>query len=282
MVVDIRRDVFVLAQSAGVEAIVTTAVGRDSTLAVARWSVGATATALSPTSTFMVVDLAPVGFDDAIAAVRVARSRNPKTVVIGLATLSETLPILMRFAEDVGISDVILLDVEDAIQLIRAHLVDSSKRGARASALRLIQRVTPLPTRSICETVIGNAETCLSVSDVGQVVGRSRWTLDRELSGIGLTASEFIDWCRIILGAALLERSSWPVQRVASSVGFKDVRSFRNAARRLLRCLPENLRQPSSAERAARIFAERLDEARIQPRLSKMRNVPWLLDRKPA
>lgn len=189
MVVDTRRDVFVLAQSAGIEAIVTTAVGRDSILSVARWSVGTTATSLIQASAFMVVDLAPIGFDDAIAAVRVARSRNPKAVVIGLASLSEALPTLMHFAENVGISDVILLDVEDAIQLIRAHLVDSSKRGARASALRLIQRVTPQSTRSICETVIGNAETCLSVSDVGQVVGRSRWTLDRELSSIGLSTS---------------------------------------------------------------------------------------------
>lgn len=231
---------------------------------------------LSPSWNAVIVDLAPGCLPGAIAVVRAARSRRPCSLVLGAATITRELDSVLKLATSAGVTDTVLVDVEDAVSLIRAHLRTDSGNGARASAIRCIGRTVPAEHYAVACAVIDNAAVCTSVDCLARVVASSRWALDRTFARCALTASEFMDYCRIVLAAAFIEYSGWTVDRIGKAVGFRDPRAFRGACVRLTGRLPSELKAGGATEDAGRAVASFLAVRAGRPRVVKERAVPWL------
>lgn len=271
-----EQETLVFAQSPGIEALVTEAAAPLGSVTSMRWEQSAQALTRSSRWKSVVVDLSPAGIADAIAIARAARSRRPRSVILGVATVTAELLSVMHSAASAGLTDVVLVDVEDAVTLVRAHLRDASTRGAYAAAMRCICRAMPHEQYKLACVVLQEAAACTSVERLADRVGASRWTLDRRLSRVGITASEFVDCCRTILAAALLEHSEWTVHRVALEVGFSDVRAFRGSTMRLAGRLPAELKYVGATEQTGRAVASHLAACAARPRMARQRAVPWL------
>jgi AraC-like DNA-binding protein len=99
--------------------------------------------------------------------------------------------------------------------------------------------------------------------------------LDRQFGPFGLTASEFVDDCRVILAAALLEHSDWTVDRAAQEAGCK-VRALRSVMKERVGCQLRDLKAAGSTERAGRAIASHIVACAAHPRIEKARPKPWL------
>jgi AraC-like DNA-binding protein len=181
---------------------------------------------------------------------------------------------VLSVATAAGFSDVVLMDAGEVETLVRAHLRDDSKRGAYAAAIRCVGRAMPRQHHALACDAIHEASACTSVELLGNRVGSSRWKLDRKLGPIGITASDFVDCCRLVLGGALLEHTDWPVHRVAAEVGY-DVRAFRDKTKEIIGCLPSELKGAGATERTGRAVAAKFGICAAHPRIAKERDLPW-------
>ena len=271
------RETLLLTQSVGIQTLVTESTATFGKVTSVPLEDGAQAISRSSNSWAIVVDLAPDGLADAFAIVRAIRSRRPRAVILGVATLANDLESLLRVTATIGFSDVVLVDVGEVETLVRAHLRDESKQGAYAAAIRCVCRAMPPQQHELARVAIEEASVCTSVERFGAFVGSSRWRLDRKLGRFGITASEFVDCCRVVLGGALLEYSHWPIDRVAEEVGYGDVRAFRGATTKLVGCRPSELKAAGATERIGRAVASRLIACAAHPRVVKDRPLPWQL-----
>lgn len=80
------------------------------------------------------------------------------------------------------------------------------------------------------------------VDNVAESLGMSRRTLQRQLSGEGLTFSEVLARTRVSRAAAWLENSDKPIVEIAFDLGYRDSSNFTRAFRRVAGVPPQAFR----------------------------------------
>jgi len=270
------RETLLLTQSSSIESLVTASTATFGAVTSMRLDHATDALWRSSASWAVVIDLAPAGLEEALVVARAIRKRKARSLILGVATLANDLESIHRVTTAAGFSDVVLVEVGEVESLMGAHLRDDSRGGAYAAALRCARRSVPPQQQALARAAIEEVSSCSSVECFGERVGSSRWKLDRTLGAAGISASDFLDCCRIVLATAFLEHSGWTVKRAANAVGYGDIRAFREATTILVGCLPSDLKATGSTERTGRAVASHLVACAAHPRVQKPRDLPWL------
>lgn len=263
----VAREILILAQSAAVEALVREAAASLGPVTSLDLSESPAFLASTSAPSLIVIDLAPARFDEAVAVIRLVRNRQPDALLVAVAA-RRTAPVAFIHPDvQSQLTDVVLLGEEEVVDLIRAHLRDESRTGAHAAALRAVYRVVPRKCRPLARAVIVEDPSCPNLDGAAACLRETRFSIHRAVTReLGMTMCEFVDWCRVVLGAALLEYAEWTVTRAAERSGFRDVRAFRNVVERMIGCLPGALWKRGSTRLAAAAMARDLARRAAAPR----------------
>ncbi len=188
--------------------------------------------------------------------VRAARTRLPGASIVALGTLIEARNGFLGLAVTAGLHDLVLIEHDDAPLLIRAHLLDETRCGARADALRSANATLPQPLAPFATALILYSATLRTHNDLAQHVGVSRATLHRHVARhFSPPLSHFDGWCRLLLAAAILERSPFTLARTARALGMRDVRTLSRVSGLLMNAPTATLREPGALAGCVRILA---------------------------
>ncbi len=132
-----------------------------------------------------------------------------------------------------GVHDIVLRGVDDGALALRDAVVGASHSTA---ANRVIGALRPLIDPSILpllEHCLAFGRRPIGVAAAAQALGVHRKTLVNLCARAKLPPpAMLIGWCRLFLVAALLERKSYTVERIANELEYPSSTALRNAIRR--------------------------------------------------
>ena len=132
-----------------------------------------------------------------------------------------------------GVHDIVLRGVDDGALALRDAVVGASHSTAAnrvISALRPLTHPSILPLLEHCLTF---GRRPISVAAAAQALGVHRKTLVNLCARAKLPPpAMLVGWCRLFLAAALLERKSYTVERIAHELEYASSTALRNAIRR--------------------------------------------------
>ena len=165
-----------------------------------------------------------------------------------------------------GVHELVLRGVDDDALALRDALVGASHSTA---ANRVITTVRPLVDASILPLL----EHCLSfgrrpitVAGAAGALGVHRKTLVNQCARSKLPPPAILlGWCRLFLVAALLERRSYTVERIAHELEYPSSTALRNAIRRYVGVTATEVRDHGGLHFVLDRFARQLEEWRSTP-----------------
>ena len=102
----------------------------------------------------------------------------------------------------------------------------------------------------------------MTVAAVAQALGVHRKTLVNQCSRAKLPPpATVLGWCRLFLAAALLERKSYAIERIALELDYPSSTALRNTFRRYVGATATEVRAQGGLEFVLDCFARRLEEA---------------------
>jgi AraC-like DNA-binding protein len=205
----------------------------------------------------MLIDLDAVSTERWRVAAEIALLAAPGAAIIGLATLTATSASCAAEFLRASSMDLIFIDRDPVADLVRAHALDATRRGACADALRALRRALPANVAPLYTALVHHAVDISNRDDLARHAGMARTRLT-ELARVyaGMSLGELDRWIRLTLAAALIERRAFTVVHVARLIGFGDVRSLRSAAYDLLGVTPTTFSATGACLLCARALAE--------------------------
>lgn len=187
------------------------------------------------------------------------RERHPSLPVVGIARpLQAELREILQAAR-AGISDVIVVGVSDAREVVRHVLAPADSGRAAEAVLSEIMILAPGGSWSILEYCVRHAKLGFSAKQLGAAMAISRSTLGRRMTRAGLPApGTLLVWMRLLMASHLLEDGSRTVAVVAREVGFASEIVFRRSLKRLTGLRPSELRRPGAAHGMVTRFGREL------------------------
>jgi AraC-like DNA-binding protein len=160
-----------------------------------------------------------------------------------------------------GVHDIVLRGVDDGALALRDALISASHSTA---ASRVIAALTPmvhpsvLPFLEHCLTV---GRKAITVADAAAALGVHRKTLVNQCARSQLPPPAIVlGWCRLFLVAALLERRSYTVERIANELDYASSTALRNTIRRYVGATASEVRERGGLRFVLECFENRLKE----------------------
>ena len=165
-----------------------------------------------------------------------------------------------------GVHDIVLRGVDDGALALRDAVVGASHSTA---ANRVICALRPL----IDPSMLPFLEHCLtfgrrpiSVAAAAQALGVHRKTLVNLCARAKLPPpAMLVGWCRLFLAAALLERKSYTVERIANELEYPSSTALRNAIRRYVGVTATDVRDRGGLQFVLDHFTRQIETWRLGP-----------------
>lgn len=182
--------------------------------------------------------------ESTLSAVRLIRDSFPTVPVALYCAVSPSASRdLLDFAR-AGVTDLILKDVDDSKQGLRATVASAADRCSATAITTELAPLVPPTIVPIIRFCLENGRRALTVEEVADGLNVHRKTLVHRLSSAGLpTPSAIIAWCRLLVSARLLEDPGRTTEQVALLLDFPSGNSMRNMVRRYLGLRAGEVRQ---------------------------------------
>ena len=165
-----------------------------------------------------------------------------------------------------GVHDIVLRGVDDGALALRDAVVGASHSTA---ANRVISALRPLVHPSILpllEHCLSFGRRAIRVAAAAQALGVHRKTLVNLCARAKLPPpAMLVGWCRLFLVAALLERKSYTVERIANELDYASSTALRNAIRRYVGVTATEVRERGGLQFVLDHFARRLEDWQLGP-----------------
>ena len=181
-----------------------------------------------------------------------------------------------------GAHDIVLRGVDDGALALRDAVVGASHSTAANRviiALRPLVHPSVLPLLEHCLTF---GRSAISVMAAAQALGVHRKTLVNLCARSKLPPpAMLVGWCRLFLVAALLERKSYTVERIAHELEYPSSTALRNAIRRYVGVTATEIRERGGLQFVLDHFARQIEHWRSEPpdRGRRPRRRPTLSER---
>ncbi|HKN67830.1 MAG TPA: helix-turn-helix domain-containing protein [Gemmatimonadaceae bacterium] len=163
-----------------------------------------------------------------------------------------------------GVHDIVLRGVDDGALALRDAVVGASHSTA---AHRVIVALRPLVDPSILpllEHCLTFGRHAITVTDAALALGVHRKTLVNLCARAKLPPpAMLVGWCRLFLVAALLERKSYTVERIAHELDYASSTALRNAIRRYVGVTATEVRERGGLRFVLDHFARRMEQWRV-------------------
>lgn len=171
-----------------------------------------------------------------------------------------------------GVSEIILIGVEDTLQGIRRTLRQAQGRYVK----ELLRRVLPAPLAGRARMILMAAAEAISAGghapDLARALSISTKTLARWCERSYLPPPRrLLAWIRILLASELLDGAGRTVSAVARACGYTSDTALRRALLDFLGKGPTELREAGAFEVASRAFLAELHDLREKGRERKRR-----------
>jgi AraC-like DNA-binding protein len=165
-----------------------------------------------------------------------------------------------------GVHDIVLRGVDDGALALRDAMVGASHSTA---ANRVLSALRPLVDSSILpllEHGLAFGRRAMTVADAATALGVHRKTLVNLCARSKLPPpAMLVGWCRLFLVAALLERKSYTVERIAHELEYPSSTALRNAIRRYVGVTATEVRDRGGLQFVLDRFASQIEEWRLGP-----------------
>src|SRR5690242_603311 len=159
-----------------------------------------------------------------------------------------------------GVHDIVLRGVDDDALALRAAVVGASHSTA---ANRVMLALRPLIDPSILpllEHCLTSGRRAINVAAIAQALGVHRKTLVNLCARSKLPPpAMMVGWCRLFLVAALLERKSYTVERIAHELEYASSTALRNAIRRYVAVTATEVRDRGGLQFVLDRFVQQLE-----------------------
>ncbi|MDB4912437.1 MAG: Helix-turn-helix, AraC protein [Gemmatimonadetes bacterium] len=183
--------------------------------------------------------------------------RMPAVAMIGYVHDDSTSADILALANS-GIDELIQEGIDDTTLTLRTAYSGSIEGCAARAVRNAITELVPPPLRLLMDYCLQYPREDLSVEGLARAMGCDRKTLQNYSTRAHMPApSELVMWSRVLLAAAILESTGYPVDRVALQLDFASPSSFRNACRRYTGQRPSTWRQ-QGVKRVVERFADAL------------------------
>jgi AraC-like DNA-binding protein len=163
-----------------------------------------------------------------------------------------------------GVHDIVLRGVDDGALALRDAVVGASHSTA---ANRVIVALRPLVDPSILPLLahcLTFGRRAIRVAAAAQALGVHRKTLVNLCARAKLPPPAMVaGWCRLFLVAALLERKSYTVERIAHELDYASSTALRNAIRRYVGVTATEVRDRGGLQFVLDRFAQRIEQWRL-------------------
>jgi len=165
-----------------------------------------------------------------------------------------------------GVHDIVLRGVDDGALALRDAVVGASHSTAAnrvISALRPLVDASILPLLEHCLTF---GRRAITVAGAATALGVHRKTLVNLCARAKLPPpAMLVGWCRLFLVAALLERKSYTVERIAHELDYPSSTALRNAVRRYAGVTATQVRDRGGLQFVLDHFARQIEIWRMGP-----------------
>ncbi len=165
-----------------------------------------------------------------------------------------------------GVHDIVLRGVDDGALALRDAVVGASHSTA---ASRVISALRPLVDASILPLLrhsLTFRRRAITVAGAAAALGVHRKTLVNLCARSKLPPPAIlVGWCRLFLVAALLERKSYTVERIAHELDYPSSTALRNAIRRYAGVTATEVRNRGGLQFVLDHFACQIERWRMGP-----------------
>ena len=187
-----------------------------------------------------------------IALVRLLRNYSGAPIV-GLVSRLGNTPY--QDLIDIGLTDVVRIDRDDELLVVQAHANDETRSGARALTVRRITGILPPVSLRVATAIALQSTSLTRLDEIAKHLGASVPSLRRRIKKeLAMSPLRLEWWCRLLLGSAILERTSATLLRTCESVGVADTRTLNHVSKTLIGVASIDLRSPGSFERCVQAF----------------------------
>ncbi|MEO5816401.1 MAG: helix-turn-helix domain-containing protein [Gemmatimonadaceae bacterium] len=189
---------------------------------------------------------------------------RPATAIIGYCHAGSASADILDLA-CAGIDELVQEGIDDEGIALRTAFSGSIEACAARTVRAAIEHLIPGALRPLVDFCLQYPQEDHSVEGLGRALGVDRKTLLNHSHRLELPPpSTLAMWCRLLLAAAILERTGQPVEQVALTLEFASPSAFRNACRRYARERPSSWREAGGLARVVRKFEAACDRFRLR------------------
>ena len=186
----------------------------------------------------------------------------PATAVIGYCHTRSSSAEILELAS-AGIDELVQEGIDDEGIALRAAFDGGIEACAARIVRTAIDPLIPGEMRPLVDFCLQYPHEDQSVVGLGRALGVDRKTLLNHTYRVGLPPpSALAMWCRLLLAAAILERTGQSVEQVALALDFASPSAFRNACRRYANERASLWRAPGGLDRVVRCFRDACERQR--------------------
>ena len=187
---------------------------------------------------------------------------SPATAVIGYCHARSSSGEILELAA-AGIDELVQEGIDDEGIALRAAFDGGIEACAARIVRTAIDPLIPHEVRPLVDFCLQYPHEDQSVTGLGRALGVDRKTLLNHTHRVGLPPpSALAMWCRLLLAAAILERTGQSVEQVALALDFASPSAFRNVCRRYANGRASSWRAPGGLEMVVRCFREACERHR--------------------
>ena len=161
-----------------------------------------------------------------------------------------------------GVHDIVLRGVDDGALALRDAVLGASHCTAANRVMSVLTAIVQPSVLPLLEHCVRFGRRPMTVAAVAQALGVHRKTLVNQCSRSKLPPPAIVlGWCRLFLAAALLERKSYAIERIALELDYPSSTALRNTFRRYVGATATEVRAKGGLEFVLACFERRLKEA---------------------
>lgn len=161
-----------------------------------------------------------------------------------------------------GVHDIVLRGVDDGAIALRDALLGASHCTAANRVMSVLKAIVHPCVLPLLEHCVRFGRRPMTVAAVAQALGVHRKTLVNQCSRAKLPPPAIVlGWCRLFLAAALLERKSYAIERIALELDYPSSTALRNTFRRYVGATATQVRSQGGLEFVLDYFEGRVKAA---------------------
>lgn len=167
----------------------------------------------------------------------------------------------IRVATLAGAHALLFRGVHDNGAALREQLNAAIMEAARRATFGMLEPIIPARLHRFARRCLADLDEDTTLTAIARRLRLTRQTLFNRCIAEGFCGPEELrSWCRMLLAAHVLCRTSWTSEQVSLALGFPSVTAFRNGIKRYIGWTATELRSEFGPERVLSAFLRRLVE----------------------